>query len=400
MTRSGDVTISPQLNNIAVTSPSNSFHFIIREKIPTFLFQIASYLTDPICKAREFHKRLKIVEFQYSSSYALKITAIKCYLTSLMILNLCVSTLTSIPAIVMRKLAISIQKVPYIHLKNNTKEKVLENKEFSLLSWNICGIPAGYSITDGGVVPFSFRKKQVIDKIKETKADVVCLYEVFDINDGYYISKELKDIYGDVYINIGPKAVGVSSGMMVLSKFKIQNPEFISFPKEMLVGRTKNTEKGCFAFDIASNDKPFSKIFSTHLQHSEECDKPTKEEKKARADEMDLIMRKIKDTRDKAVVFTGDLNLDDTEKEESNWYTSFNKNAHALEEKTWPGDEFCAKLVNKRISKGLNLDHTMTLKGTTSSFNTVLVKTGYNPAVFNEEALSDHNGLLSTITIN
>ncbi len=60
----------------------------------------------------------------------------------------------------------------------------------------------------------------------------------------------------------------------------------------------------------------------------------------------------------------------------------------------------CALLTGKRISGELNLDHTMALKGSVRSLETDLIETGYIAEDFKEEALSDHKGLLSRITLH
>ena len=115
---------------------------------------------------------------------------------------------------------------------------------------------------------------------------------------------------------------------------------------------------------------------------------------------MQIIVDKVNTVRDRCIVVTGDLNLDDGEYRNSSWQARFQKGdqfGDAL--KTWGGDEFCAQLVGKRVSGPLNLDHTMVLNGTACSIETNLVETGYDPAVFKEGVLSDHGGLFSKITV-
>jgi hypothetical protein len=68
-------------------------------------------------------------------------------------------------------------------------------------------------------------------------------------------------------------------------------------------------------------------------------------------------------------------------------------------EKTWGGDGYCASLMGKKASNPLNLDHTMVVKGTAEGIYTYLVPTGFDGNVFNQDALSDHHGLFSTITL-
>jgi hypothetical protein len=240
----------------------------------------------------------------------------------------------------------------------------------------------------------------LISKIEEKNADVNCFYEVFDINLGEYLCHRLKEKgYTDFYFHIGPKAIGLCSGILVASKYKIDNPEFTPYPQETLVGHTKlGACKGVFAFDLKNHGQNFARIFSTHLQHSHIPQFPTEEEVAARREQMRIIVDKVNAVRDRCVVVTGDLNLDDEEFRASFWQNRFLKgdrfDAH---QKTWGGEDFCAKLMGVQVSCPLNLDHTMVLQGTARSIETTIVETGYDAPVFKEKALSDHAGLFSRI---
>jgi endonuclease/exonuclease/phosphatase family metal-dependent hydrolase len=182
------------------------------------------------------------------------------------------------------------------------------------------------------------------------------------------------------------------------SKYNIKNLEFSPFPQDTLVGRTKYAAKGVFAFDLESRGEHFARVYSTHLQHSEEPAFPTSEEVEARKRQMQIILDKVNTVRDRCLVVTGDLNLDDDEYRASSWCHRFQKgDLFGALDKTWGGDEFCARMVGKQVSGPLNLDHTMVVNGTVRSISTSLVETGYDPTTFKEGALSDHAGLLSRI---
>ncbi|MBM3192064.1 MAG: hypothetical protein FJZ63_05375 [Chlamydiae bacterium] len=308
---------------------------------------------------------------------------------------------TTPPAIGIKALAISLQKEPFIQECKQIGKTLPLDKTFSILSWNICCVGAGYSISDGGVVPWSFRVDRLAQAIAQQKADVVCLYETFDLHSALAMAEKLrKEGYDHLYYNIGPKAVGVSSGIFVASKYSIARPEFAPFSQEMLVGRTKHAAKGIFSFTLQSQGKDFARIHATHLQHSEIPGAPTKEEVHARKLEMQKMIEKTKELSARALcqVVTGDLNLDDEEYASSSWKSSFVK-GDKYTKKTWGGDTFCANLMGKSVSKELNLDHTMIVKGSAKSLETTLVETGYDPLVFNSEALSDHEGLLTKVKV-
>lgn len=365
------------------------------------LFKAASYLTDPICNAHALYRTLDVLDAQNPDTSSLYKTAQKIGLWMKIAGWGALGLFTSLPAMALRHLGAVSQSEPFLFEEGEAAPKELpESRSFSLLSWNICCVGGGYSISDGGVSHWTFRIDRIIDAIAREDADVNCLYETFDTSSAFYLCEKLKERgYSRFYYNIGPKVVGVSSGIFVASKYRIQNPAFTAYPEETLVGRTKNAAKGIFSFDLESQGELFARIHSTHLQHSEAPEFPTEEERVARARQMEILAARVNAVRDRCIVATGDLNLDDEEYESSSWAGYFQKKNCFFGRKTWGGDAFCAELMGKQVSGPLNLDHTMLAKGTARSIFTMLVSTGYNPTALREEALSDHAGLFSEIAL-
>ncbi len=359
-------------------------------EIEDLFFQTASYLTEPICKTHEYMRRSDVV-----SSIARK-----CFLWLAAFVFAVCALFTTLPGIALRAAGTYIQSQPF------TKQEGISQKEFqgrfSLLSWNLCCVPGGYPISDGGVTPWEERIKQIIQKVIETDADVNCFYEIFDRRAEWILKEALsKKGYTYFYTNIGIQAIGAPSGIMIASKFKISEPEFTRFPQDMLVERTKWAAKGIFAFTLENA----ARIYTTHLQHSEipeyvpeQADEVERirraEEVLARKRQMDVLISKINEVRGRAIVVTGDLNM---EMEEFEGNCHFVKSDH--DGKTWDGDHFCALLTGKRPSGPLNLDHTLLLAGTARSIHTTLIPTGFDPNCYLPNALSDHKGVLSWIEL-
>jgi len=349
------------------------------------VFRLASCLTDPVCRGQELLQRVEMAT-GLGAKILMVAGAVACAVAAIF---------TTVPGIALRWLAAQLQ--PFIYWKGESDPKSLSTDgSFTLLSWNVCFVAGKYTITDGNVVPWHFRIDRVIERIVEKNADVNCIYETFDTASAFYMAERLREHgYAHFYFNVGPRAVGVSSGILVASKFDMANPEFTPFPEDTLVGRTKNATKGVFAFDLKSEGRSFVRVFSTHLQHSEEPAFPTEEEVEGRRRQMEIIISKVNQVRDRCILVTGDLNMDDDEYLASSWHHLFHK-GDDFEGKTWGGDAFCAELMEKRVSRPLNLDHTMVING---EIHTTLLETGYDPKVFSEEALSDHKGLYSVITL-
>lgn len=223
---------------------------------------------------------------------------------------------------------------------------------------------------------------------------------MFDVQTASCICEKLKEKgYTHFYYNMGARHIGLSSGILIASKYNIKNHEFTLFPQDTLVGHTKFAAKGVFEFDLGSQERNFARVYATHFQHSNEPQFPTAEEMKARRDQMQIILDKMSRVRDRCIVVAGDLNLEDAEYSSSSWNRSFQRGDGITAEKTWGGDEFCSNLAGRRSSGPLNLDYTLVVSGTARSINTTLVGTGYDHTVFKADALSDHAGQLSQIAL-
>ena len=361
------------------------------------VYRVASWLTDPICSAHRLYRQIFIVDAHYPMATELERWVRKSLLVFGSSAHALLSLITTFPGIALRFIVISLQNNPYIYFRGDGEEKQLMDKSFTLLSWNLCCVSGGYSITEGGVLPWIYRIHLLTSAVCSQNADVVCLFEIFDIQTALQLIEGLKSSYAHFYFNIGPSTIGLSSGMFVASKVKVANPAFVPFTQKSLDGRSKHCNKGVFAFDVLDEGKNVVRIFSTHLQHSEIPDNPTHGELKSRRDEMEIILIQIRENQDKSCVLTGDLNLEEWEYQASDWKECFAEGKIESQGCTWGGDQFCSALVGKPSSSPATLDHTMITTDTNATITTSYIETGFNAALFKPEALSDHKGLLSII---
>lgn len=369
-----------------------------KHKIKKATFLLGSYLTEPLCKGHESYRKISLVNELHPEASKTENLSRKFFLVLRVFGWGSLGLLTTLPGILLRKAAASSEKEPFIEVKGATAKDLPEDRQISLLSWNVCCVGAGYPITDGGVMPREYRYDAIIEKIVETDADVNCLYEVFDVVTAEYFKNELKKQgYTHFYYNIGPRAIGVSSALFVASKYEIGDPEFTAFPKSSLVGRTKNSEKGVFAFSVMDGDQSVVRILTTHLQHSETPGAPAGNEIRGRKDQIEIIQG-IADKILVPVIITGDLNMDDSELDTLECLEAFSKGDLDLDKKTWGGDQWCARSVGKWESdKGQNLDHVLA-RGVELTTR-IAFETGYDQTVFKKEAISDHEPLLSTFIV-
>ena len=388
-----------------VSSSSSSWE--VTAKIAAL--KIASYLTEPICKVREYFYTFYTLNDTYKNTTQ-KIIKSASLTLGISVFSL-LTPLTAPIGVFIRGMVSACETKPYIYLKRDGKGKVLpEDRKITLVSHNQCYMPAGYCITDGQVAPASDKERMNanLQKMKELDPDIICLYEVPDICDAEYISSQLIE-YPFLIPVAGVRAIGPSSMMYVASKYEIakHSIEFVPFAKGTeLTGRAQYSEKGILSFDIMSRGAkaPIATIISTHLQHSEIPASPENDDRKARAMQMNKIANQIKAKieKDGAVILTVDLNQEESELNaflEAHQIDWLRRDPLVQGIPTWGGDKWCAELMGKPPSTPLTLDYTL-IAGNATAISTKIIGTGYSGREFRPEATSDHDLLFSTITVS
>ena len=161
--------------------------------LKSYAFLLASYLTDPVCKAREYSWQVELVEAGKTKSF----------LQFGMVMAGIGALATTIPGMVLRGAVSYFQNEPFIHLRGNLPEKTLQGNELTLYSKNVAFIAGGYAITHACVAPWTYRIDSQIKEIREQNSDVVSLFEVFDTSAAFYLYEQLKDEYAHFYFNMG-----------------------------------------------------------------------------------------------------------------------------------------------------------------------------------------------------
>lgn len=386
-------------------APTTSESWLTKAKVITL--QAASYLTDPVCKVREYYYSFSIIN-QTCKTTCEKVLRVFS-LTLGIILFVLLTPITAPLGILLRGVVRLVEDKPFVYLQRAVQGKeVKTGSDAIIVSHNECYQPAGYSITDGGVTPpalYRARMDANIENITKFNPDIVCLYEVPDINDAKYIASKLNLPY--VVLSAGLRAIGPDSMMLAASRYKIDENSinFTAFEKGTeLSGRARWSEKGFLSFDLAETN---TTIVSTHMQHSEIPDKPTDDEVTMRKAEIKKICthinEKIKQNRN--VVFVGDFN--EGEEELNAALKSYPHEGSWLREKdvegkpTWGGDKWCATMMKKQVSGPSVMDFAFLAVPNKSKarIKTELFQTGFKADTFNPEALSDHLGLCSTFTL-
>ena len=130
--------------------------------------------------------------------------------------------------------------------------------KLKILSWNIAALPRLFNFFGNP----SDRITGIIEYLKKTDADIICLQEVFDEKILKRIISEMKK-YTISYQEKKGKGF-ISSGLLILSKIPILRSKFEIFTES--IGENSYAEKGVLVSRLASGDF-HQKIYllNTHL---------------------------------------------------------------------------------------------------------------------------------------
>lgn len=204
---------------------------------------------------------------------------------------------------------------PFVFFKGASQE-ASKRPFFTLLSWNICGLPKPLSLFFGGVVPWDMRIDRIVETLLQQDADVVCLQEVFDEATAFRLYHALKEKYVDFCFNISPChfgftpfSAGLNSGLFVASKYPIERCSWTPY-KDVVFPIIK---RGFFAFQIV-NGSQTAHLVNTHMESSIDDSQPSYDAQKCRHLQLQQLIAHI---HEKIAVFfpehpilvCGDLNI-------------------------------------------------------------------------------------------
>ncbi len=291
----------------------------------------------------------------------------------------------------------------FTYRKGMAEEKMATDHNFSILTLNVCAFSDLLPMLYGGPIPWQQRIDSLTKRILDADADVITLQEVFDPEANLALYERLKDKYAYFYTDIGPRAdiVGISSGLFVASKYKIENPEFTLFSE-----REKLRAYGFFEFDLTSESQTLGHITTTHLQPYQ-----SDQGLQLRTQELDEIIKKLSASNTTVpVILLGDLNIQWGSNEpaeqllKEHFIDNYNKDRTSIDENSRTCMDFTdywwrANRNPKGFEKVLEvIDYTLLLK-TSAAHNFQIETKRISMGELTSESVpdSDHDALFSQI---
>jgi endonuclease/exonuclease/phosphatase family metal-dependent hydrolase len=183
-----------------------------------------------------------------------------------------------------------------------------EKDTLCVFTCNVCFFDYPLSTFFGGLSSWKKRIDPIIEKITAEKADIVCLQEVFSPQASQELYRRLKGSYPNAYLHIGKQSnplpletFNVSSGLLVFSKYPLEEPEFVAFNKRPLL-----RPYGFFHFKVHLPNKAPIHLFTTHLQPGSSF-----QDAAYRKSQIQQLLKKMESqTAELATFLCGDLNID------------------------------------------------------------------------------------------
>lgn len=158
----------------------------------------------------------------------------------------------------------------YIYEKRELTPEISIGNRLSVLTANLLCFPDPFTYFFGGVTPSSHRIDKIITKILKTKADIVCLQEVWDENAIKALKEKLKNDYfyfvyeaGNQTATLCPDEIGFNSGLFVASKLSLEELGF--FPFSEISPRKGGIKRGALHAKFKAGNSSW-KVVTTHLQ--------------------------------------------------------------------------------------------------------------------------------------
>lgn len=137
-------------------------------------------------------------------------------------------------------------------------------KHFEIKTHNLCALPDPVGIYNK-LPSLHLRSKEWMRYVvEEQDADCLCLQELGDRKTIQQITSQCKKKYPYMIIDVAAQTFGVGSGLAILSKYPIEDPQFWAYKDA--AGLDALSKKGVLGVRIRLPNTNHITVFNTHLQ--------------------------------------------------------------------------------------------------------------------------------------
>lgn len=173
------------------------------------------------------------------------------------------------------------------------------SEKIKIISYNICALPWWSNIFGDPID----RVNKIIDFLKKTDADIICLQEVFDLGVLFIMRTKLHEYY----FNSPSKSNNfLNSGLVICCKTKFIKKNFEKY--NISCGEDMGCDKGFMYVTVKIKRKLFT-IINTHL-NADAVFCTTNYCEQIRMKQIDQLLNKLSKTVRHDILFCGDFNID------------------------------------------------------------------------------------------
>jgi exonuclease III len=161
----------------------------------------------------------------------------------------------------------SLRARPYISVIDNS-ENVAPHKskaELDLRTYNVGFIYDAMCLATD-LRPVAVRAAEIVKAFneEENSPDVICFQEMFSLEGTRIISEGLKHKFPYIIHSVGPHASGLNSGLMIASKYPVEEVTFRRFNN--LLGVEKLSSKGLLSVRLDLGEGRYANVYDAHTQ--------------------------------------------------------------------------------------------------------------------------------------
>lgn len=394
------------------------------------LFSIGSWLTTPGCNSvghimhaqsltsKELEKE---EEFKMAGASSVDVTSRKAGLYMRALLHGVVGLVASPFGAAFRQLGLACQEngATVVELGGRAKDPA-DRSGLGAMVWNVA-CQASVSRATAGMIDWRERINSIFREIDSVDPDILCLLEVQDRSAAEAIIEKYQGKYIKAYLDMGSRAFGSNSGILILTKVPLENFTFTPFAQSY--GSAKHNGMGFASFTVKASETDSIHFVATHLQYGDSeielkssgnANLPTAlAPENTRNQQLAQICAKVATITEGRIFLMGDLNTDRCGPEyiysllnegnrfrhlstnETTWYDDY---CRVL----WEGEEYDAARPAKRES--IDYFSQMSKDGSFPPHNTTVtigpaLNAGYLMGREFEEIPSDHRWLAATIKV-
>jgi endonuclease/exonuclease/phosphatase family metal-dependent hydrolase len=159
-----------------------------------------------------------------------------------------------------------LSRESFTHNKSNLVQESIAPQDLKIQTLKIrtlnTALMPEFIVAYKGLKPSAERAPDLVKELEKTRDDIVCLQEVFNESESEKVADGLKS-YPHKIFDVAPRYLGLSSGLMIASKYPLDCIHF--YPHPVMSGFDQLANKGVLATTVLLPNDRYAFLFNTHF---------------------------------------------------------------------------------------------------------------------------------------